>query len=347
MISCLFFLGFSSMGSAAAVNVAILPFQMNADTDLEYINTGIRHMLASRLVYGTDITVVEHNLLNDALTQAKIGPGELTEKGILQIGNTLGTDYVIFGSITRIGVNMSLDVYVLNVLQGGKTGPVFTQTGVFDELIPQIDGLAQRIKDAVSRDLGAPISATGEDLPGKQFKTAEALTAKIKEELKREILAELRNEGMLKTDMQSSTLADREQLKEELTRDILVKLRKQDAADGSVQPIKDGGSAEGRMLRGGKGLAECRVKLVRMVTAGLFSEMFQNFKEGTEFETLTDEKGKYYFANLPKGAYKLKWELPGDRGWIRRLRDKPDATIENGKKSVLFDVETNRKLVPR
>lgn len=33
------------------------------------------------------------------------------------------------------------------------------------------------------------------------------------------------------------------------------------------------------------------------------------------------------------------------KGWIRRLRDKPDAIITEGQTTVLKSVETNRKLV--
>ena len=48
---------------------------------------------------------------------------------------------------------------------------------------------------------------------------------------------------------------------------------------------------------------------------------------------------------LPVGAYKLKWQLPDDTGWIRRLRDKPDAVIAEGETAVLKSVETSRRLV--
>jgi hypothetical protein len=73
--------------------------------------------------------------------------------------------------------------------------------------------------------------------------------------------------------------------------------------------------------------------------------MLNTIREGAEFTAVTDEHGKYVFEKLPVGTYKLKWQLPNDRGWIRRLRDKPDAVITEGQTAVLKSVETSRRLI--
>lgn len=177
--------------------------------------------------------------------------------------------------------------------------------------------------------------------------------AKLKEELKREILAELREQRQ--TTVLASPQQDREQMKKEIEQEVLAKVQNQvqtitmqfpDANDRTIQwqqvPV---GSAEGRILRGGEGLQECQVKLMRIMKRQSITEMFNVVKEGTEFGTVTDEDGKYHFDRLPVGAYKLKWQLPNDKGWIRRLRDKPDAIITEGQNTVLKSVETKRKLV--
>ncbi|MDK1030489.1 MAG: carboxypeptidase-like regulatory domain-containing protein [Planctomycetia bacterium] len=106
------------------------------------------------------------------------------------------------------------------------------------------------------------------------------------------------------------------------------------------------GVAEGEILHRGKGLPDCRVKLVRLVQAESIAGLLKVFKEETEFETVTDEHGKYRFEMLPVGSYKLKWQLPGDTGWIRRLKDRPDVTVSVGQTSVIKTVETTRGLVP-
>ncbi len=177
--------------------------------------------------------------------------------------------------------------------------------------------------------------------------------AKLKEEIKREVLAELREQR--RTAVLASSQQDREQMKEEIEQEVLAKVQNQvqaitsqlpDANDRAVQWRRVlVGSAEGRILRGGEGLQGCQVKLIRIMKRQNITEMFNLVKEGAEFGTVTDEDGKYHFDRLPVGAYKLKWQLPNDKGWIRRLRDKPDAIITKGQNTVLKSVETKRKLV--
>ena len=177
--------------------------------------------------------------------------------------------------------------------------------------------------------------------------------AKLKEEIKREVLAELREQR--RTAMLASSQQDREQMKKEIEQEVLAKVQNQvqtitsqfpNAGDRTIQwqqvPV---GSAEGRILRGGEGLQGCQVKLIRIMKQQSITEMLNVVKEGTEFGTVTDKDGKYHFDRLPVGAYKLKWQLPNDKGWIRRLRDKPDAIITRGQTTVLKYVETKRKLV--
>ena len=145
-------LPYSAVGISSVAKVAILPFQMNTDEDIEYINRGIRDILTSRITYGAHITVIEQNMVRDALS--KVIPGKLTKEGIQEIGSTLGADYVVFGSITKIGNNLSIDINVLNVLQGGLTKPVFTQSVGLDEVIPKMSGLAQGIIGIISAGFG-------------------------------------------------------------------------------------------------------------------------------------------------------------------------------------------------
>jgi len=160
---------YPGVGITNGTKVAVLPFQMNTDEDIEYINSGIRDMLASRITYGADIRVVEQNLVRDVLS--KVLPDKLTKKRIQEIGSTLGADYVVFGSITKIGDNLSIDINVLNVLEGGITAPVFTQSFGLDEVIPKMNVLAQGIKDAISAGFGSQLPETTSSQPPKLDET--------------------------------------------------------------------------------------------------------------------------------------------------------------------------------
>ena len=188
VITNLLFLCYSGIAIPNATKVAILPLQVNAGEDIEYINRGIMEMLVSRITYGTNISLVEQNLVKDAMSKAQ--PGTLTKEKIQKIGDALGAVYVIFGSISKIGNNLSMDINVLNVLQDGMTIPAFTQSVGLDEVIPKINILAQDIREAIStgfRDLlpettptTQPPVADGAFIEG-DSKADEVVPAKIEE----------------------------------------------------------------------------------------------------------------------------------------------------------------------
>ena len=107
------------------------------------------------------------------------------------------------------------------------------------------------------------------------------------------------------------------------------------------------GRAEGAILQGGQGLQGCEIQLVRIFKARSIFSMRRFSEESTTFTAITDDRGMYAFDKLPVGAYKLRWQLPNDKGWIRRLKDKPDAIVKEGQTAILTSVETNRRLVSR
>ena len=151
-------------GIARGDQVAVLPFEINADEDIEYVHRGIREMISSRIAGGDHITVIEHNAVRDVL--AAITPTKLTNKVVQDIGSRLGTDYVVFGSITKIGNNLSIDMKLLSVSSGGIAVPVFTQSLGLDEVIPKITVLAQEIRGIISTGFeDSKTKPTGIELP--------------------------------------------------------------------------------------------------------------------------------------------------------------------------------------
>ncbi len=175
--------------------------------------------------------------------------------------------------------------------------------------------------------------------------------------LKVEVMAEVRQLLALHGVSGQTVEKTRAQLKSEIEEEVLRKLQmlapesevaKAAAKLPQEKPVSGAtGIVEGQILRGGKGLLDCHVKLVRLVEAQTMAGLLKVSKEGIEFETVTDEEGRYRFEAIPVGSYKLKWQLPDDTGWIRRLRDKSDVDIEAGKTEVLKAIETKRGLAPR
>ena len=180
----------------------------------------------------------------------------------------------------------------------------------------------------------------------------EQMKAEIMVEVLTEVHQQLAAHGVSK----GSVKETREQMKREIEQEVMRKLQMlapgSEVAKAAKDSLKNRGVAgpvgivEGKILHRGKGLVKCRVKLVRLVKTDTVAGLFKVLKEGMEFDAVTDKDGKYRLEGLPVGSYKLKWQLQGDKGWIRRLRQKPDVTVKVGEISVVRTVETSKGLVP-
>jgi len=150
--------------AARDYTVMLVPFRMNADENIVYIENGVRDMITSRMSYSAPITLVEQSLVQDELSN--MSAPELTRERLMELGSALQADYVIGGSISKVGNNVSIDVSILNVMQGGTTTAVFAESLGLDELIPHMMVLTQEIADAIAReDAPAPRETAGEEPP--------------------------------------------------------------------------------------------------------------------------------------------------------------------------------------
>lgn len=129
----------------APVKIAVLPFSMHAPADLDYLQDGIRDMLTSRLAQQGQVQVISKSATQQALKGIK---GDLTPSEAASIGKSLGADYVLFGSLTAVGQNVSIDAKMTPLDQ--KTQPITlaAQTNL-DGVIPQINMFAQQINQKV------------------------------------------------------------------------------------------------------------------------------------------------------------------------------------------------------
>ena len=57
----------------------------------------------------------------------------------------------------------------------------------------------------------------------------------------------------------------------------------------------------------------------------------QSNKNEIVLTTTTDDQGRYFFAKVPPGFYRLYWQPEGETDWIHRLRDKPDLEVMAGR----------------
>ncbi len=135
----------------------------------------------------------------------------------------------------------------------------------------------------------------------------------------------------------------RAELKNEILQELRGEIQKE--VTKGIGPIEYG-SVDGRIVRRGVGEPEVQVKLVRWVEEPSLLGIFKELKKGAEFETTTDQEGRYAFKDIPVGNYQLKWLPRGGDAWIRRLTEKPDVRVVKGKAAIAPAVELSKPVLP-
>lgn len=137
-----------SIGSVFAnpVKVMILPFQINAEKNLEFLKTGIQDMLGSRLAWQDKVVVIDRSTVNNTVTKLDQYKGDSLA---LLAGGQLKADFIITGSVTILGQGASIDAKMMDIT--GKMAPVsfFGQTNDLGGVIPEINQFATTINETV------------------------------------------------------------------------------------------------------------------------------------------------------------------------------------------------------
>jgi TolB-like protein len=123
--------------------VIVLPFQINAETDRQYLQKGISGILESRIAGMKDVVVVSSESVAgyEGLTKHTFRPEE-----IRGVGKKQDIDYTVYGSLTIIGKNASLDVRVLKTSENQKPWYFFRKIDTMDDLIPATEDIAGEIE---------------------------------------------------------------------------------------------------------------------------------------------------------------------------------------------------------
>ncbi|MBR9987508.1 MAG: VCBS repeat-containing protein [Desulfosarcina sp.] len=131
---------------AAPARVAILPFAINAEKDMTFLQEGIMDMLGSRLAWRDKVEVINKNETKAALATVEGIDGE---SRALLVGGKLQADFVLFGSLTVFGESVSIDARMVDVTGQQAPVPFFAQTRGMGEVIPQINQFASTINTTV------------------------------------------------------------------------------------------------------------------------------------------------------------------------------------------------------
>jgi TolB-like protein len=144
MIAFIFIFSIQVHAAAKPLQVAIVPFKVNAEKDLSFLRDGIVDMLSSRLSWADKVTVINSQ---ETLKALKTVTGSFNEIKAREMGAKLGADFVLFGSLTVIGNSVSIDAKMVAVSGEKETLSFFNQSQGMDPVIPAINLFASDINE--------------------------------------------------------------------------------------------------------------------------------------------------------------------------------------------------------
>jgi TolB-like protein len=143
----LFALPFQTVGQSRdpgkVYKVAILPFLIHSQENLDYLRDGINDILTSRITVEGRIIVIERTLVERTLLEMR--PMRLDETVAKEAGTRVGADYVVLGSITKIGNYISLDARLISITDDKPPLGAYTQHKGIDDVMTKIGDFAQDI----------------------------------------------------------------------------------------------------------------------------------------------------------------------------------------------------------
>ncbi len=137
------------------VRIAILPVVVNAAEGHDYLRAGMADMLASRVGRAQGVAV-------SRLGDAALATTDATKAR--EAGRNAGADYVVYGSFTAFGAGASLDLACTATAASAKedetpTRAIFVQSGTLGDIIPKLDGVAERVaRFATHGEQPAPVA---------------------------------------------------------------------------------------------------------------------------------------------------------------------------------------------
>jgi TolB-like protein len=123
--------------------VAILPFMIYSQENLDYLREGIYEILTSRITVEERIVLIERSVVERALYEER--PTRLDETAATKIGTRVGADYIVLGSLTKVGNYISLDARLISLTEEKPPLSVYTQHKGIDDVMVKIGDFAQDI----------------------------------------------------------------------------------------------------------------------------------------------------------------------------------------------------------
>ena len=133
--------------SAEQMRVAVLPFVTHSETDMTYLQQAIPAMLTSRLEETGDIAVIDRSTVLEQVQ--RFDWTDIDEEKAAVIGKRLRADFVVTGSLTKIGSQCSIDALIIKTDDLAATRRAYATAADESALPFEMSDLANRINHTI------------------------------------------------------------------------------------------------------------------------------------------------------------------------------------------------------
>jgi outer membrane protein insertion porin family len=142
---------------AAAVKIAVLPFQVNAGDDLAYLKQSLSDLLTDRFKAAGFATADPAEARN-----AAHGQPLQDAAGAREAARAVGATHVVYGSFSQVGEILSVDARMADVSAQSPVLPITVSKEGLINLLPALDGVVQAVSHTVlSSDVISEIDVEG------------------------------------------------------------------------------------------------------------------------------------------------------------------------------------------
>ena len=127
-----------------AVRVAVMPFDIFSMEETPNLGRELSIQLSQQMALNPRRLTCSYDVIASALQSRK--DKRLDETGLSEIAKALDAQFVVFGSLTKIQTDMSLDVQLFNSAEKGAYFKAFAEGTVLEALVRNI---AQKLEPEI------------------------------------------------------------------------------------------------------------------------------------------------------------------------------------------------------
>lgn len=144
---------------SSSVIIAVLPFEVNADADSQYLKNSLPTLITDRLREAGFRVVGQERVMQLMDEQ---GYEYLDIQGAKDMALLAGAGYSVYGSFSQIGEDLSLDVRLVEAFGLKPAIPLFVSKKGLINLLPAVDELVSKMKlELLSQDKIAKVEVRG------------------------------------------------------------------------------------------------------------------------------------------------------------------------------------------